>query len=694
MADEDPEIDLDEEVKTEKPLEYDEEEANLVAVFAESDTKQGAAALQELAELGHSTFEEDWKSTEEYREQRAKDWTIFSGVLPKKTFPWEDCANGHVPIMLENISRLVFRAKGELIGDGQNIFGVSPVGPDDQDIAEILTRHGNWQITEDIPDFLRQIDRGLLLFFTHGDVTCFSGWDSQREQNRHEMLTSDEFVVPYVYTSTMPDYSDCPRYSRVRRYYRHELESMRGIWYGVDEVIAQEPPDWEDEPDSPMRKAQQEVDKARPPEDEPGPYKIIEWYGWATLPNQPRQHFVKMVFDHRTKRLMQLNVNEEADWKERSRFEDQSRQRKEYLAAKATYETAARQQAEVVGAAEDIAEGAGEMAQAVAPPIPESPMRPDWMDDDDSEPEPPRKTPVHMASHGVCIEPLTGNLGYGYGMIEADFNRAANTMLNQFVDAATLGNCKGIITSSTVQFNGEYNRKPGSINQVKGVTGDDLRKHVMPDDPSPANPQLFEGVKFFQEVGQSAIQSPDVLSGEPGKSGETFRGISARIEQATKQISVATRKFADFMGVVLRNNARLNAIFLPDEEIVRINDHRIGRTEELTIGRWMYERDYRVRIRADLKYTSDAARVADADAVLSGVMQIPQLAMNNRLIYELTKRAFEARDMHDLVPMLGPAPPVTGMAPPMPPGMPGQQPGANGPSGPAPTGPPQGQLQQ
>jgi len=48
-----------------------------------------------------------------------------------KDFPYKDAANVHVPIMLENITRVWLRMDGELFGDKSNVFGVSSLGPQD-----------------------------------------------------------------------------------------------------------------------------------------------------------------------------------------------------------------------------------------------------------------------------------------------------------------------------------------------------------------------------------------------------------------------------------------------------------------------------------------------------------------------------------------------------------------------------------
>src|SRR5689334_20786909 len=115
---EDPTEPVTEEHSTEEPgeekkdVEYDENAANLVEAFMK--TPDGKKALKEIATTVVENFDEAWDATEEYRDRMGNDWTIFTGELPDKEFPYVDAANCHVPIMLENTTRICFRAFAEL----------------------------------------------------------------------------------------------------------------------------------------------------------------------------------------------------------------------------------------------------------------------------------------------------------------------------------------------------------------------------------------------------------------------------------------------------------------------------------------------------------------------------------------------------------------------------------------------------
>lgn len=667
---------------------YDEDDPNLVKAFLEHS--EGRKALKDIAQKVVADFDSAWESTEEYRERMGADWKLFSGELPEKDWPFENAANAHVPIMLENISRLTARVEHEIFGNYTNIMGVMPTGPDDEQEADVLTLHGNWQLRTQIPDFQRQQARGILSFFVWGDVTAHSYFDEERGQNRHETLTPDEFVVPYVFVTTMPDYSDVPYRVKILYRYRHELQAMRDQWHDVDKVIDKRDPSWEDEPESKLRFSVAETTGVHEPsEEETAPYKLLQYEGWLELPNQNRDRFVQVILDYATRAVLKMSIHEEVDWKDRIRYERQWSELRQFQQA--------RQQRQMLAEQQEMQ--AAEMGLPAPPLDLPEPEPPEWLDDPDdpdAEPPMPDKKPIHMFAHGVCFENMVGSLGLSFGRMQADFNRMANVSINQFADAATLGNCWTLLTTETVQFKDGFSFGPGKVNKAVGTTGAELKNNIMELKPDGANPQLLQLADKAYTWGQSSIQSPDVLSGEPGKSGETYRGLASRIEQATKQLSVPAGRYANvFLRQILQNNARLNAVFLPEDEIQQVVDWKLGMMREIRVGRHLYQRDYNVELRADMRFASEAQRISEADEIVQLAQNVPQLQGNMAFWYEAIKDALEARNKHKLVSLLGPAPPPPqtpfGIQPQQ--GMPPAPPGANAPAPPG-GGQPQGPAPQ
>lgn len=697
------------------PFVYDEDSMNLAEDF--DAHPEGKVALKRLGDEIVDNFDSDWQSCERWRQRNADNWKLFCGDLPEKTFPYADAANVHVPIMMENLTRVHFRLFGELFPDWSDVFGVASLGPQDDEQAQLLSVHGNWQLRNEIKDFARQMFRATFNFLDTGDVVVHSFYDAETKSNRHETLGADEFCIPYAFNSTMPDYSDIPRLTKVILRYKHQIQAMRGAWFDVDAVMKKGgSPSFDEDPETPVADSVAETMGVEKPLDDSGAPRKLLWHeGWYDLPNQDRQRYIRAIVDYQTRHVLSLIILEEANWRDAAKYKRQLDELAKYRADQAQH-------------AQDVVEHEGHLAEvgqataagAVGPEqamsalttlqqaAPQPPLPPSWMQDPaDPEEVPPQpdKKPLFLFVHGVCIEPAAGALGLGYGSMQADFNRAANTSMSQFTDAATLANCKTLLTSGAVEWEGGvFKIAPGAINRLKGTSASEMKDGgITPFSFGDANPALIQIVEKLSEWAQSSIQGPDVLSGESGKSGETARGISARIEQATKQLSVVAGKFAkEVLTPVLKNNAYLNSRFLPEEDLFQMEANLVpqGMVPPFKIGRDMYERNYQVEVRADLRFATQAQKVGEADDAMGLIMKNPMTAMNPALVYQAMKKCLEARGMRELIPLLGQAPPTpTVFGPPPPPPVPppgmgppgaGAPPSGMVPPGGHPNGPPPG----
>jgi hypothetical protein len=689
----DPVVDLDEPVERKgEKFTFDERDPNLAFEF--SKTEKGRDTLKRLSSQVIEDFDADWEASSEYRERMARDFRIFAGELPKKEFPFDKSANAHLPLMLENITRIAHRAEAELFGDWRHVFDVMGIGPDDDEVAQILTRHGNWQLAHQLPDFKRQQARGVLIFFTVGDVTCHSYRDNVRRLNMHEILTCDEFVTPYSHVTTMPDYSDLPHVTKIVYRYKHELQQMREVWFDVDRVIKGDPPSWEDEPSSDLQKSiSQEMGIEPSDSKRSNAYKLLWQEGWFELDGD-EQRFCQVIVDYKTRAVLSLAIHERDNWQDRERYDRQIAERDQYVAAVQQFMQAQAQYAAMQQAHSEIAaeipmlavdpqhQADLQAAQAPLPPPPPPPVMPDWLMEAQAdmataatiEPEPVRREPLHMFSHGVCLESLVGNLGLSYGRQQADHNRAVDTWLSQYTDSATLGNTWSLIVAGGAEFERPFKIAPGSVNVLKNVPAGEIDRYIKELKPAPANQQFMDLIGLVWDKSQTSIQSAPVLSGEAGKSGETFRGMATRVDQASKQLSVPTRKYGDFFTQIAKNNAYLNYVFMDDEEIILVNNERMGRMDELRVGRQMYGRNYQIAFKSEINFASDETRIAKADELVQLAMQIPPLQGNPRYVYDALRKSLELRGRYDLVDDLGPPPPPTelpfGAPPPPPPGMP------------------------
>lgn len=657
----------------EEPFIFDEDSPNLVAAF--EGHPDGMKALEKISAYVIEKTDEAEKSTAPYRDRLAEDNKLLAGDLEPKTFPYKDCANMNIPLMRENLNRIHARMYSEIFGDWTNVVGVVTVGPEDDEKANLISLHDNWQMRNDIPDFPRQMDRGLMMFLNHGDITGHTYRDTVRNENRHEILTPDDFYTPYQLTSTMPDYSDCPFYVKVLKHERHTLQRLKGELSHVDDVLDRMPA-YDDEPAQPIAEELNETTGLEQPDATSyhAPYKLFQYEGWChLLPGQTQDRFIQVVVDPFTQHVLKLSIHEEVSWKDRARERMMQEELDQYHAAvqqsheaRLQRDEASAAMSQALGGEEPGMELAQQMGQANSIVIPD-PVKPDWVDGEFAPLTAPKmaKTPIRMFSHAVNQEPMSGGLGVGYGREQADFQRAANTMFSQTVDAATAANAPAGLTSMEL---GELEYKPGHFTKVDATT-EEIAKGIMFVPQPPPNPMLMDGVRLAQDLSSSAAQAPEVLSGEPGKSGETFRGLNSRIEQATKQMTVTARKYSMFMRQLYINNAKLNSMFLEEVAVKRLFDPATKGYVDHNVMREWYERDYDIEIRADLKFTPEAQKKTEAMERQMMLQQNPLLMQNMRLQYEATRDVLIAMGKEEWVQHLGPPPQAqtTPMAPPPPP---------------------------
>jgi hypothetical protein len=271
--------------------------------------------------------------------------------------------------------------------------------------------------------------------------------------------------------------------------------------------------------------------------------------------------------------------------------------------------------------------------------------------------------PIEPFSHGVCIENIDGSLGLGIGLLLAEHNKAANTAASQFTDSATLSNCATMIMPEGVQMEpGDTRLIPGEIHRVRNISSEQIQNAFKIIQFPPANPQLLDIVRLSLEAADGVSSAPDVLSGEPGKANETYRGIATRVEQATKQLTVLALNYLEMLSNVVRNHARLNAVFKEDDEIRHVVDPRTLEDKEIRISRHMYEEDFDIVFTADTRFTSKTERISQADQVLAMVQAVPPPVAAQifplSFFYEAVVRSLKARGMHSMVQYLGPRPPT------------------------------------
>jgi len=672
----------------EKELVIDEDSPNLVPELEATD--EGQKFLKRLVQDVHDEFMQAWDKNSAYREKVAEAWRVLFCDLPPKSKPFENCANAAIPLALQNIVRLTNKMTTEVFGDWTEPFNFLPTNPQSEAIAPICTQHSNWQLRSKMLGFKRQMKRGILIFAVGGDVAAHSYYDPITRKNVHDILTCDDYVVPYAHVSVEPDFSDVPWIARRFPYYKHRLKQMgkRAGWTNVDKVTAYDAPEYTNtQVETTLRDTVAEFMGEDPFGQKKGEYEIIQYEGWMELPGMEEELYCQLIFDLCSKVPLKLTVHMRVPYDERARYELQTQELQQFQQQTQQLQMMQQQKEQQLASITDALGimpqdspeigGIVQQAQQIqAQPLPPPPVPPSWMADGQMEPTPPRKEPIYMFAHGVCLEPVLGNMGVGLGRIDGQLNIAANTVWSMFFDASALGNGKTFITASNVDFASPFRIGPGVINKAKNIMPSDLANGIMPLDFGAANPQLIEAADRMMQFGEQAMGTSEILAGAPGKSGETARGFQGRAEQANSMIKVPTMAFGDFAVQVMKNNCKLNAVFCGEEEIFYVNryneDLQVQGAQLVRAARSMYDNPFDIELVADMQFRSRAEKVSEADEIVQLPNAMPDLAYNYAFKYYAIRESLKARGMHKIArTLLGPPPPLPQNTFGLPPGTPG-----------------------
>lgn len=652
----------------------DEDDFNMVKKYSASD--DGKKFLEDVSDIVMDSFKSMWESTEEYREKRAQLYRLFRGNLTQKSAPFEDCANIHMPVVLQAIAMLVPRVITEIFPADDYIFKAVPTGPEDQERADVLTQHGDWQFKHEISDFIPQFERAVTESMLVGTAIVYSCRDTINNRNNHRALSCEDLVMSYTVNAVDPSLADVPEKIMIVRWSRHELEDLVAQGKYDSDAVGSilEPLDdpknrgskaKQDEPTLTVRESVEEVEgHVRPENDPTAPYVFYEYHGWLKLPGEERQRPVVAVVETSTRKIASFYLREDDDWRDKERYDREIQDIASYQQAVEQFRAAAANPQLIPGPD-------GMPTQA---PIPDAPIPPPSVKLDEAgeplPPEQPRKVAIEYFTRIDCIYDPHGSMGIGIGDMVKGFNEMVNQLGNLFTDAASIANSPPQLVSENALPPGEVEIGPGAIIRSP-LPPEQLDKAQKTLIQTQGNPQLLEMMNLLMGVAKEVAATPDVYSGQPGKAGETYRGISTRVQEAAKPLTAVAQRILRGLTEIVRKNARLNSIFLPEEDIVNVIDPSKGRMK-VKITRAIYLEDYDITFTADTRFTSQAQKL-DEDVQLMQFAATSPLFAGNQIqqqvfLFEVASRYLKDMKRPELIPYLGqrpqPPPPPQPIAPP------------------------------
>lgn len=199
---------------------------NLVPLLQESDVNRiGYEALAE--------YQTDYSTLDEYREKLERAMDIAMQRTKPKTFPWPGASNVVFPLLTQAAIQFNARTLPAII-DGDQVIKCVVLGkPTDEkrDRADRVAAHMNWQFLNDIPGWVDDTDKLLLRLPILGCVMREVWRDPITNRNCAEAFSALDFVI----NINTPSLDKAPRFTRIKRYYPHEIEGFirTGAWERV-----------------------------------------------------------------------------------------------------------------------------------------------------------------------------------------------------------------------------------------------------------------------------------------------------------------------------------------------------------------------------------------------------------------------------------------------------------------------------
>lgn len=173
--------------------------------------------------------------------------------------------------------------------------------------------------------------------------------------------------------------------------------------------------------------------------------------------------------------------------------------------------------------------------------------------------------PCHyFTKFSLLPNPDGGFYDLGFGLLLGGINDAANTILNQLVDAGTLANLQGGFISKGIRFTqGDMSIAPGQWQQVNNF-GDDLKKGIFPLPFKEPSQVLFSLLEMLVQSGKELASIAEIMVGKMPGQNTPASTTMATIEQGMKVFTAIYKRIYRALGQEFEKLYRLNQMHLPE----------------------------------------------------------------------------------------------------------------------------------
>jgi hypothetical protein len=250
----------------------------------------------------------------------------------------------------------------------------------------------------------------------------------------------------------------------------------------------------------------------------------------------------------------------------------------------------------------------------------------------------------------------------GFGTLLMGLNNAANTIVNQVIDAGTLANLQGgFVAKRSGLKKGTISMKMGEFPEVDAYV-DDIRKAIFNFDFKGPNQTLYATLGLLYEYAKLVSSVSETMTGQLPASDTPASTVMALIEEGRRVYSAIQKRIYRGFKKELDKIRRLNSIFLNEVKYFQIlGDSNIPQGEQVQIGRIDFARKTDVLPVADPTITSQAEKVLKAQQIYQDVMQTQ--SDNQNVVFAARRRYYEALEVSNIGEVMQPPPEPPDLSP-------------------------------
>lgn len=243
----------------------------------------------------------------------------------------------------------------------------------------------------------------------------------------------------------------------------------------------------------------------------------------------------------------------------------------------------------------------------------------------------------YFVKYGFIPAPDGSFYDIGFGHLLDNIAASIDTIINQLIDAGTLGNMQGGFLAGGIKIKGGSMRfTPGEWKRVDGATGGPLRDAIVPLQLPGPSAVLFSMLELLIGAAKDITSVQDIMTGSQDSQTAPTTAL-ALIEQGQKVFTAIYKRVHRAFGEELRILRRLNRDYLDGEQYFALTDMPGQVTQDD-----YQDKDLDVMPVSDPTAVNDMQKMAKAQVLMmhNGDPLVNQM--------EIRKRTFEAAGIDNL----------------------------------------------